>query len=135
MPVQARFARALMLVLLLPALLAPCGWSWHLCFCKAMRAAPEQVAACCRPEVPACCEPNPVGRSAHECGQCRRFEADNRGLPTSSPAPQGQEALALLELPRWLAVPAPLLVAPWPRSAIAGGLAPPGSRSLLPLRI
>lgn len=143
MPMTAlgRLWRAALLALLLPALLAPSGWAWRLCFCEAMEwglAAATESDSCCRKTVERdCCAPeeDPAPGETpreHSCGECRQFEAGNDDLAVSS-AP---------ELP----VIAPPVMVEWstprladfrsePLNRRAACRAPPGVGANLPLRI
>lgn len=127
------FARVLWLALLLPALLAPSGWQWRVCFCEQMSAAADEGRSCCEEEPleQGCCDEDPVtGR--HECGECHIVEA-------------GVDALACFAAPSVpLAPPSRVLVAAActherearPTGAIvARSHAPPSLRGHLPLRI
>ncbi|MFM7296432.1 MAG: hypothetical protein ACKO4Q_04320 [Planctomycetota bacterium] len=129
-----QLVRALWLALLLPALIAPSGWQWRLCFCEQMSAAASAERSCCEDEAPieeGCCDEDPMtGR--HECGECHIVDA-------------GVGALACFSAPSLPLAPpacALLLVARTPVSATrpsgayrARSHAPPGLRGHLPLRI
>ena len=134
MSLLPQLARALWLALLLPALLAPSGWQWRLCFCDAMSGAASEERSCCEEEAPVeqgCCDEDPMtGR--HECGECHIVDA-------------GVDALACFGAPSVpLAPPSRVLVLvarAHEREArptgvtIARSHAPPGLRGHLPLRI
>src|SRR5687768_3420046 len=125
-----------MLVLLLPALLAPSGWSLHLCFCEAAQAQAEDVVPCCRVEEPSCCAPRErTSTDGDGCAACHRFDAAHHGLQPNPGTPAAERALAPIELASWLAAPP---TQPAPTSVSAGtqrGPAPPGPAAPLPLRI
>ncbi len=129
----APLARALWLALLLPALLAPSGWQWHVCFCEQMNTAASEERSCCEEEPleEGCCDEDPM-TGGHECGECHIVSA-------------GVDALACFGVPSVpLALPSRVLVIvarPHEREArptgvtIARSHAPPGLRGHLPLRI
>jgi hypothetical protein len=143
-----RLARAFLLALLLPALLAPRGWAWQVCFClTASDAASDMGAAngCCTAFEPApsaldssmsCCEPTSDGTSetgCGDCGDCRSFDAGNRALQPSQGVPELPTALPIEHL---VALESPMALPAYGRTLASRGLAPPGAppRSL-PLRI
>jgi hypothetical protein len=124
-----RCCRALALALLLPALLAPSGWAWHLCFCGAV----EEAAGCCREVAPpSCCDPS-ERPADHDCGQCVALEAAHKGLPPATDAPS-VDVPALAAAPAWTAPPTASLAATV-RLRAERGPAPPGRVTPLPLRI
>jgi hypothetical protein len=138
-----RLARALLLALLLPALLAPRGWAWQVCFCLA--ASDQGASSCCvaLETVPsaqkssiACCAPTSDDTSetgCGDCGDCRSFDAGNRALQTSPGVPELPTALPIEHL---VALGSPMALPAYGRTLASRGLAPPGAPPrLLPLRI
>lgn len=129
-----------MLALLLPALLAPAGWSLRLCFCAAMRgAATEAEASCCGESAArGCCggaeAPARPGQAHRECGSCKRFGNEHRGLPPGTPsAPEVPPAIAF-DLPQWTLPGAVEALGVQPR-VVANTHSPPSARPATPLRI
>ncbi len=151
LPNLHRTLRALVLALVLPALLAPSGWAWRLCFCDSMllgglvhreaAAEGEELDSCCRPK-PAqrsCCEQELAGEAPDGpqqdpsgCDECRMFDAGNAGLATFA-APD-VPTMAPPVVVAWVVA---VDVAPMsaPRSLGFECRAPPGVGRLLPLRI
>jgi hypothetical protein len=145
MAVLLRIVRALSLALLLPALLAPSGWAWQVCFCEAVIATFDGAAdeGCCdgdaTPEAASCCDvagATSEGRCG-ECGDCRMFDAGNRAMQPSTAAPELPDAtfpIAHLTSP-WPAASGALARAPLD-ALPARGLAPPRAPAIpLALRI
>jgi hypothetical protein len=146
-----RALRAFVLALVLPALLAPSGWAWRLCFCDSMLlgglvhrevAAPgEELDSCCqpKPEKRSCCEGELAGATQDEpeqdpsdCNECRMFDAGNAGL-ASFAAPE-VPTMAPPTVVAWVvAVDAAPTRAPRALELVCR--APPGVGRLLPLRI
>lgn len=134
MSLLPQFARALWLALLLPALLAPSGWQWRLCFCDAMSAAASEERSCCEEEAPVeqgCCDEDPMtGR--HECGGCHIVDADVGALacfaaPSVPLAPPMRAFTLEVRAHERTACPS--------GAYVARSHAPPGLRGHLPLRI
>jgi hypothetical protein len=115
----------LLLVLALPALLAPSSWALRLCFCQA-------VETCCAPEdEPECCG-DESGVEQGGCAACHSFEIGNSGVQNSTgptlpevaaPTIVDWVAACSLPLPRWTA----------PLRGV--GPAPPSVGASLPLRL
>jgi hypothetical protein len=128
-----RAGRAWLLVLLLPALLAPRGWAMRVCFCETMGAGAG--VDCCRPEPErACCgEERPSeGLAPQDCAECRMLDVDNDGLQVTS-APT-LPALGTVTFVEWSL---PLIPHRHLRDVVSAGRgsAPPGAAGVVPLRI
>jgi hypothetical protein len=128
----SRIRRALVLVLLLPALLAPSGWALRVCFCEAMAAAADEES-CCTTQAHRCCEDeaNPGNPGEHRCGECKWIRVGNAALQ-----PRSNSDTAVMALPAAVRS-APLIVrsyAPVARPICRSG-EPPGRVRALPLRI
>ena len=141
--------RALVLAFVLPALLAPSGWAWRLCFCDSMllgglvhrevAADGEELDSCCQKKVVerSCCEeeladegedtPAPAG-----CTECRMFDAGNLGLATFT-TPE-VPTMAPPVVVAWVIADAAVPVSA-PCALDSACRAPPGVGRLLPLRI
>lgn len=131
--------RALLLVLLVPALLVPSGLGLSVCLCRDMwsgRAEPVE-ASCCTQRAAQQDETCPLlGRDGvHTCEHCVHFQTADRELAAPgnvavhSPLAMLPLALAAVTLP----APRPVLIAR--RAFDANDLAPPGRSRSLPLRI
>ena len=130
--------RALLLVLLLPALLAPSGWSLRVCFCMAVQGQAEDVAACCRVEIeaPSCCDSlEQTAEGGDDCAACHSFEAAHHGLQPVAGNAAGELAPAMLELASWTAADSTSPSATTAAASVRRGQAPPGLATPLPLRI
>jgi hypothetical protein len=141
------FRTALLLIALLPALLLPAGFAWHLCGCEPMGSTP---AACCaqedrgeRPEPAAtscCCEPKSRLPAEDEgetagCGACRNLvvpDDGNEPKTPESPVPPLPPLAPVVASPT--AIPATAARVPcWPSAA--NRAPPPGHTRTLPLLI
>ncbi|MBM3989329.1 MAG: hypothetical protein FJ294_15400 [Planctomycetes bacterium] len=132
--------RTLWLALLAPALLAPSGWQWRLCFCEQMSAAAAAERSCCEEEEApieegnveeGCCDEDPMtGR--HDCSGCHSVDAGVGALACfSAPSvPLAPPFCALI-----LEVRAPRNIDRANGAYIGRSQAPPGLRGRLPLRI
>jgi hypothetical protein len=130
--------RALMLLLLLPALLVPSGWSLRVCFCAAMSGAAVEDDACCRKEAPPnCCgEESPAQEQGDHstCSECRTIAAGDRNLPPSLPTTPDVPPAIAFELPTW-SVPDASEAHVLPICSAVRVHAPPPLEATPPLRI
>lgn len=132
----SRFGRALLLVLMLPALLAPSSWAMRVCFCDAMAwGLGLSSDDCCRPSAPiSCCEleTNSDLADDHQCSECRTFEVGNSALQVT-PTPSVPD-VPLDVVVAWIVEP-PRDVRTLCDAHCARGPAPPAITHILPLRI